>query len=171
MCFLYRQAPGVLLLLAHLLLSTSLEPVGKDTALPLSASLKLAQVESANVLQVRVDCSAVLHCFVESLGKSCQGRFAAEPLQKSYFWEAQVVHGVVFVLLAEWEREPEYWNHQARRTLQAALTLPLRAHRAKNILLFIGDGELPIPIQCNIVPLLSVNAFIRSILYKIYKHS
>ncbi|XP_042605189.1 intestinal-type alkaline phosphatase-like [Cyprinus carpio] len=68
MCLLYSRAPGVLLLLAHLLLSTSLEPV------------------------------------------------------------------------AEWEREPAYWNHQARRTLQAALTLPLRAHRAKNIILFLGDG-------------------------------
>ncbi|XP_016298200.1 intestinal-type alkaline phosphatase-like [Sinocyclocheilus anshuiensis] len=68
MCLLYSRAPGVLLLLAHLLLSTSLEPV------------------------------------------------------------------------AEWEREPAYWNHQARRTLQAALTLPLRAHRAKNIVLFLGDG-------------------------------
>ncbi len=75
----------MLLLLAHLLLSTSLEPVGKDTALPLCESLKLAQVESASVLQVRVNCSAVLHCFVESLGKPCQGRFVAEPLQKSYF--------------------------------------------------------------------------------------
>ncbi|XP_026092215.1 intestinal-type alkaline phosphatase-like [Carassius auratus] len=41
---------------------------------------------------------------------------------------------------AEWEREPAYWNDQARRTLEAALTLPLRAHRAKNLILFVGDG-------------------------------
>uniref|UniRef100_A0A673LRX2 Alkaline phosphatase n=1 Tax=Sinocyclocheilus rhinocerous TaxID=307959 RepID=A0A673LRX2_9TELE len=70
MCLVYSRAPGVLLLLAHLLLRTS--------------------------------CSL-------------------EPT-------------------AEWEREPAYWNDQARRMLQAALTLPLRAHRAKNILLFLGDG-------------------------------
>ncbi|XP_050950956.1 alkaline phosphatase, intestinal, tandem duplicate 1 isoform X1 [Labeo rohita] len=70
MCLVYGRAPGVLLLLAHLLLSSSCTP---------------------------------------------------EPT-------------------AEWEREPAYWNDQARRTLQAALTLPLRAHRAKNIILFLGDG-------------------------------
>ncbi|XP_056116500.1 alkaline phosphatase, intestinal, tandem duplicate 1 [Rhinichthys klamathensis goyatoka] len=40
----------------------------------------------------------------------------------------------------EWEKEPVYWNDQARRTLQTALTLPLRAHRAKNTILFLGDG-------------------------------
>ncbi|KAA0712481.1 Intestinal-type alkaline phosphatase [Triplophysa tibetana] len=42
--------------------------------------------------------------------------------------------------VAEWEKEPSYWNEQARRTLEAALTLPWRPHRAKNIILFLGDG-------------------------------
>ncbi|NP_001014375.1 alkaline phosphatase, intestinal, tandem duplicate 1 precursor [Danio rerio] len=41
---------------------------------------------------------------------------------------------------AEWEKDPAYWNDQARRTLQTALTLPLRVNRAKNIILFVGDG-------------------------------
>ncbi|XP_051550071.1 alkaline phosphatase, intestinal, tandem duplicate 1 [Myxocyprinus asiaticus] len=70
MCLVYSRAPGKLLLLAHLLLSTS--------------------------------------C---SLGA-----------------------------VAEWEKEPAYWNDQARKTLEATLRLPLRAHRAKNIILFLGDG-------------------------------
>ncbi|KAL1023318.1 hypothetical protein UPYG_G00039170 [Umbra pygmaea] len=38
------------------------------------------------------------------------------------------------------EREPAYWNAQAKEMLQAALRLRPRAHRAKNIILFLGDG-------------------------------
>lgn len=53
----------------------------------------------------------------------------------------------LFWYVDEWEKEPAYWNDQARRTLQAALTLPLRAHRAKNIILFLGDGELLIQLN------------------------
>lgn len=39
------------------------------------------------------------------------------------------------------EREPAYWNAQARETLQAALKLRPLDHRAKNIILFLGDGN------------------------------
>uniref|UniRef100_A0A8C2ANS8 Alkaline phosphatase n=1 Tax=Cyprinus carpio TaxID=7962 RepID=A0A8C2ANS8_CYPCA len=52
---------------------------------------------------------------------------------------SQVLSGQVYGGASS-EEEPAYWNDQARRTLQAALTLPLRAHRAKNIILFLGDG-------------------------------
>ncbi|XP_061093714.1 intestinal-type alkaline phosphatase 1-like [Conger conger] len=40
----------------------------------------------------------------------------------------------------EREKEPEFWNSQARETLHAALRLQPRVHRAKNIILFLGDG-------------------------------
>ncbi|KAM6962923.1 alkaline phosphatase, intestinal, tandem duplicate 1 [Aplochiton taeniatus] len=38
------------------------------------------------------------------------------------------------------EKEPAYWNAQAMETLEAALRLRPRDHRAKNIILFLGDG-------------------------------
>ncbi|XP_049321617.1 alkaline phosphatase, intestinal, tandem duplicate 1 [Astyanax mexicanus] len=41
---------------------------------------------------------------------------------------------------AEWETDPSFWNDQARRTLEDALKLRPRVHRAKNIILFVGDG-------------------------------
>uniref|UniRef100_A0A8B9L598 Alkaline phosphatase n=1 Tax=Astyanax mexicanus TaxID=7994 RepID=A0A8B9L598_ASTMX len=41
---------------------------------------------------------------------------------------------------AEWETDPSFWNDQARRTLEDALKLRPRVHRAKNIILFLGDG-------------------------------
>ncbi|XP_066503490.1 alkaline phosphatase, intestinal, tandem duplicate 1 isoform X2 [Hoplias malabaricus] len=41
---------------------------------------------------------------------------------------------------AEWETDPRFWNDQARRTLENALKLKPRVHRAKNIILFLGDG-------------------------------
>ncbi|TRY84112.1 hypothetical protein DNTS_032954 [Danionella cerebrum] len=40
----------------------------------------------------------------------------------------------------DWEKEPHYWNSQARRALHSSLMMPLRTHRAKNIILFLGDG-------------------------------
>ncbi|KAM9831448.1 alkaline phosphatase-like [Neosynchiropus ocellatus] len=40
----------------------------------------------------------------------------------------------------EQEREAAYWDAQARTTLDAALKLRPREHRAKNIILFLGDG-------------------------------
>ncbi|KAL7397590.1 hypothetical protein ABVT39_024667 [Epinephelus coioides] len=42
--------------------------------------------------------------------------------------------------LYELEREPAYWDAQARATLDAALKLRPREHQAKNIILFLGDG-------------------------------
>ncbi|KAG7217535.1 hypothetical protein INR49_021462 [Caranx melampygus] len=42
--------------------------------------------------------------------------------------------------LYELEKEPAYWDAQARATLDAALKLHPRNHRAKNIILFLGDG-------------------------------
>uniref|UniRef100_A0A8C2TPI6 Alkaline phosphatase n=1 Tax=Coturnix japonica TaxID=93934 RepID=A0A8C2TPI6_COTJA len=38
------------------------------------------------------------------------------------------------------EKTPHYWNEGARRKLEAALTLQPAAQRAKNIILFVGDG-------------------------------
>lgn len=42
---------------------------------------------------------------------------------------------------AELDKEPEYWNAQARGTLEAALRLQPQTHRAKNLILFLGDGK------------------------------
>uniref|UniRef100_A0A3Q3JWV1 Alkaline phosphatase n=1 Tax=Monopterus albus TaxID=43700 RepID=A0A3Q3JWV1_MONAL len=42
--------------------------------------------------------------------------------------------------LYELEKEPAYWDAQARATLDAALKLHPRKYRAKNIILFLGDG-------------------------------
>ncbi|CAL8309769.1 unnamed protein product [Lota lota] len=42
--------------------------------------------------------------------------------------------------LQEREKEPAYWDAQARDTLVAALKLRPREHRAKNLILFLGDG-------------------------------
>lgn len=39
------------------------------------------------------------------------------------------------------EKTPRYWNEGARRRLEAALALQPAAQRAKNIILFVGDGE------------------------------
>uniref|UniRef100_A0A8V0Z9S9 Alkaline phosphatase n=1 Tax=Gallus gallus TaxID=9031 RepID=A0A8V0Z9S9_CHICK len=38
------------------------------------------------------------------------------------------------------EKTPHYWNEGARRRLEAALALQPAAQRAKNIILFVGDG-------------------------------
>ena len=43
--------------------------------------------------------------------------------------------------LYEREKEPAYWDAQARDTLVAALKLRPREHRAKNLILFLGDGR------------------------------
>ena len=39
------------------------------------------------------------------------------------------------------EKTPGYWNEGARRRLESALALQPVAQRAKNIILFMGDGE------------------------------
>lgn len=41
------------------------------------------------------------------------------------------------------EKTPSYWNEGARRSLELALALQPAARRAKNIILFMGDGESP----------------------------
>ncbi|KAL8188210.1 UNVERIFIED_CONTAM: hypothetical protein K2H54_063080 [Gekko kuhli] len=38
------------------------------------------------------------------------------------------------------EKDPQYWNERAGQTLQSALKLTPVAHRAKNVILFLGDG-------------------------------
>lgn len=43
--------------------------------------------------------------------------------------------------LYDLEKEPAYWDAQARATLDAALKLRPRHHQAKNIILFLGDGR------------------------------
>lgn len=43
--------------------------------------------------------------------------------------------------LHEIEKEPAYWNAQAKAALNAALKLHPRHHRAKNLILFLGDGR------------------------------
>ncbi|EMP27515.1 Intestinal-type alkaline phosphatase 1 [Chelonia mydas] len=40
----------------------------------------------------------------------------------------------------EEEKAPAYWNERARRTLESALNLAPVTRRAKNIILFLGDG-------------------------------
>uniref|UniRef100_A0A146ZXB8 Alkaline phosphatase n=1 Tax=Fundulus heteroclitus TaxID=8078 RepID=A0A146ZXB8_FUNHE len=42
--------------------------------------------------------------------------------------------------LHELEKDPSYWDANAKATLDAALKLHPRQHRAKNIILFLGDG-------------------------------
>lgn len=49
--------------------------------------------------------------------------------------------------LYELEKEPSYWDAQARMTLDAALKLRPRDHRAKNIILFLGDGRSCCPLE------------------------
>lgn len=41
------------------------------------------------------------------------------------------------------EKSPDYWNKGARSRLESALALQPAARRAKNIILFMGDGESP----------------------------
>lgn len=42
----------------------------------------------------------------------------------------------------ELEKDPSYWDAQARATLDAALKLRPREHQAKNVILFLGDGKV-----------------------------
>uniref|UniRef100_A0ACB8FBB7 Uncharacterized protein n=1 Tax=Sphaerodactylus townsendi TaxID=933632 RepID=A0ACB8FBB7_9SAUR len=43
-------------------------------------------------------------------------------------------------MLLEEEKDPSYWNRRARQTLESALKLTPMTHRAKNLILFLGDG-------------------------------
>lgn len=40
------------------------------------------------------------------------------------------------------EENPEFWRSQARETLQSALNRKINTNVAKNVVLFLGDGEL-----------------------------
>ncbi|MEE6516042.1 hypothetical protein FKM82_025233 [Ascaphus truei] len=40
----------------------------------------------------------------------------------------------------EAEKTPRYWNEQAKETLMAALNMKPITHRAKNLIMFLGDG-------------------------------
>lgn len=55
-----------------------------------------------------------------------------QPSQSSYFCPP----------LLEKEKDPQYWRQQAQQTLRRALHLQqLNTNVAKNIILFLGDGE------------------------------
>ncbi|XP_029684753.1 alkaline phosphatase, intestinal, tandem duplicate 1 isoform X1 [Takifugu rubripes] len=51
--------------------------------------------------------------------------------------------------LHELEKEPAYWDAQARATLGAALRLRPRDHQARNLILFLGDGHRIEPLPIN----------------------
>lgn len=53
----------------------------------------------------------------------------------------QITFSIFCAALYELEREPAYWDAQARATLDAALKLRPRDHQAKNLILFLGDGK------------------------------
>nr|XP_020669626.1 alkaline phosphatase-like isoform X1 [Pogona vitticeps] len=56
------------------------------------------------------------------------------------------IHGLICLCLRlsdaslEEEKDPEYWNTKARQKLETALNLTPMNHRAKNVILFLGDG-------------------------------
>ncbi|KAI6073820.1 Alkaline phosphatase [Aix galericulata] len=51
-------------------------------------------------------------------------------------------------LVPENEKDPEYWRQQAQETLRDALRLQrLNQNVAKNLILFLGDGEMGTPQQ------------------------
>lgn len=51
--------------------------------------------------------------------------------------------GFLSLPTAEREKDPEYWRGQAQETLRAALRLQrLNQNVAKNLILFLGDGEM-----------------------------
>lgn len=43
----------------------------------------------------------------------------------------------------EAEKHPLFWNQQASKAIQAALALQPKHYLAKNLILFLGDGECP----------------------------
>ncbi|XP_046714387.1 alkaline phosphatase, intestinal, tandem duplicate 1 [Silurus meridionalis] len=57
-----------------------------------------------------------------------------------YLQLLQLLHHTHAHTAALWEADPSYWNEQARRMLDGALKLQPQNHRAKNIILFLGDG-------------------------------
>lgn len=46
-----------------------------------------------------------------------------------------------FFLLIEEELHASYWNKQGRQAIQTALNIEPNLSQAKNLILFLGDGE------------------------------
>lgn len=46
-----------------------------------------------------------------------------------------------FFLILDEELDASYWNNKASKALSAALQAPRNLERAKNLILFLGDGE------------------------------
>ncbi|KAM4689908.1 alkaline phosphatase, tissue-nonspecific isozyme-like, partial [Rhinophrynus dorsalis] len=52
-----------------------------------------------------------------------------------------LVHLALSITFPGREKDPKYWRDQAQRTLEQALQLQqLNSNRAKNLVLFLGDG-------------------------------
>lgn len=51
-----------------------------------------------------------------------------------------VDHNIFFLLIEE-ERHASYWNNKGSQALHNALNVKHNVQRAKNIILFLGDGE------------------------------
>lgn len=45
------------------------------------------------------------------------------------------------VSLAEDELDPNYWNNKAKQSIHGALAVQRVQQQAKNLILFLGDGE------------------------------
>uniref|UniRef100_A0A8D0H5W0 Alkaline phosphatase n=1 Tax=Sphenodon punctatus TaxID=8508 RepID=A0A8D0H5W0_SPHPU len=58
-----------------------------------------------------------------------------------------VVVGASLVIEIALEKNPTYWNAKAWRSLESALALTPNTRRAKNVILFLGDGEYPLPVS------------------------
>lgn len=48
---------------------------------------------------------------------------------------------MIFFLLTEEELHASYWNNKGSQALHDALNVQPNVHQAKNIILFLGDGE------------------------------
>lgn len=46
-----------------------------------------------------------------------------------------------FFMSADDELLPSYWNNKAKEALHTALKIQPNVHKAKNVILFLGDGE------------------------------
>lgn len=57
-----------------------------------------------------------------------------------------MLHLTISVMLqidTEQEKDPKFWNVWAQKTLKNALTLQsLNKNKAKNLILFLGDGKI-----------------------------
>lgn len=48
---------------------------------------------------------------------------------------------IVFFMLVEEELHASYWNNKGKQALYVAMNVQPNLHQAKNIILFLGDGE------------------------------